>query len=389
MNGTPTMTIPRSVAIGLSLMLLAGCNRESPDTLPAQHAGPTPVREASTGASHPATAVPTEIVTAGPTAGRVTVTALVRQDLHLVAQVVPRVPGRVLEVHAHFGDTVKRGQTLALLDSLDVGDARLALRQARIQLELAQAEYARIAPLVDEEVLPRKELVRAAAERDKAGAAAETARQRLRMLGVDPSVPNDHAGVPSSFALTAPLTGVVLDERAIVGELATSDRPLFSVGDLSRVWIEGNLTDRQIGRVRIGAAAEVTVDAYPGEVFRGKVTYLGGALDPTTRTLVARVEIDNRDLRLKPQMFARMGIVTGETTPQVSVPASAVLLLQGEPSVFVVEGHAFVPRPVEPGETVGDRIVILRGLAIGDRVAVGDVFELKAKLLKSQIGDEH
>ena len=389
MNGMPTMTIPRFVAIGLSLMLSTACNRESPDAAPQTHRGPTSSRDAPTVASHTAPAIPTEIVTAGPTEGRVTVTALVRQDLHLVAQVVPRVPGRVLEVHAHFGDAVKRGQTLALLDSLDVGDARLALRQARIQHELAEAEYARIAPLVDEEVLPRKELVRATAERDKAGAAAESARQRLRMLGVDPSMPKDRGGVPSSFALTAPLTGVVLDERAIVGELATSDRPLFSVGDLSRVWIEGNLTDRQIGLVRLGAAAEVLVDAYPGEVFRGRVTYLGGALDPTTRTLLARVEIENRDLRLKPQMFARMAIATGATTPQLSVPASAVLLIQGEPSVFVVEGDAFVPRPVEPGETVGDRIVIHRGLAVGDRIAVGDVFELKAKLLKSQISDEH
>lgn len=371
------------------LATLAACNREPADATQATKSAPTQSSHPSNSGSEDETQVQTEIVAAGPTEGRVVVTALVRQDLHLVAQVVPRVPGRVLQVLAHFGERVKRGQTLAILDSLDVGDARLALRQARIQSELAETEYARIAPLVEEEVLPRKELVRVAAERDKSRAAAETARQRLRMLGVDSSTSHDESGIPSSFPLTAPLTGVVLDERAIVGELATSEKPLFQVGDLSRVWVEGNLPDRQIGLVRVGAVAEVTVDAYPGEVFRGKVTYLGGALDPTTRTLLARVEIANPDLRLKPQMFARMAILSGESTPQFSVPASAVLLVQGESSVFVADGDGFTPRPVELGDVVGDRIVIRAGLAAGDRVAVTGVFDLKAKLLKSQISDEH
>ena len=139
----------------------------------------------------------------------------------------------------------------------------------------------------------------------------------------------------------------------------------------------------------VDSAAEVTVDAYPDEVIRGRVTYLGGALDPTTRTLLARVEIANPDLRLKPQMFARMAISSGESRPRFTVPISAVLLVQGESSVFVADGDGFTPRPVETGEIVGDRIVIRTGLVAGDRVAVGGVFELKAKLLKSQISDEH
>ena len=161
------------------------------------------------------------------------------------------------------------------------------------------------------------------------------------------------------------------------------------MSDLSNIWVEGNLSDRQIGLVRIGASAEVTVDAYPGEVFRGKVTYLAGTLDPVTRTLLARVEIANRDLRLKPQMFARMAIATGETAPQLTVPAAAVILVQGEPSVFVADSGGFSPRPVEPGDAIGDRVAIRRGLAVGDRIAVSNVFDLKAKLLKSQISDEH
>lgn len=333
--------------------------------------------------------IATEIVSERPTEGRIVVTATVHQDHHLLAQVVPRVPGRVLQVLVHVGDPVRRGQVLGILDSLDVGEARLTLRQARIQSDFAATEYQRVASLVEEEVVPRKELARAEAERDKARAAVGTANERLRMLGVNPDRTPADGNSASSFALIAPLSGVVLEKTAIVGEIAASDKSLFTVSDLSSIWVEGNLSDRELGLVRVGADAEIRVDAYPDDVFRGKVIYLAGTLDPTTRTVLARVEIANRDLRLKPQMFARMAIATGNSTPQLTVPASAVTLVQGEPAVFVADGGGFNPRPVERGEAVGDRVVIRRGLAAGDRIAVSGVFELKAKLLKSQISDEH
>lgn len=387
MNGSSPMRLLIATLPALLLILAtASCDRKPGGSPPAVATAPAEHRERS---DEEATNVATETVTLQPTDGRVSVTATVHQDHHLLAQAMPRVPGRILRVLVHVGDKVKRGETLAILDSLDVGDARLTLRQARTQNDLAEKEYARIKQLVDEEVLAAKELIRATAERDKALAAVEAARERLRMLGLDPDRGWSEADSASSFPLIASLSGIVLEKTAIAGELATPEKPLFTVSDLSNIWVEGNLADRQIGQVRVGAPAEVTVDAYPGEIFRGKVTYLAGTLDPVTRTLLARVEIANRDLRLKPQMFARMSIVTGEQAPRLTVPVSAVVLVQGEPSVFIADGDTFTPRPVERGETIGDQVVITRGLNIGDRIAVGNVFDLKARLLKSQISDEH
>lgn len=370
----------------LLILATASCDRKPSESPTARATVPAEQPDRS---DESKTNVATETVALRPTDGRVSVTATVHQDHHLLAQVMPRVPGRVLRVLVHVGDPVKRGETLAILDSLEVGDARLTLRQTRTQNDLAEKEYARIKQLVDEEVLPAKELIRATAERDKAQAAVETARQRLRMLGLDPDRGGREADSASSFPVIAPLSGIVLEKTAIVGELATPEKSLFTVSDLSNIWVEGNLADRQIGQVRVGAPAEVAVDAYPGETFRGKVTYLAGTLDPVTRTLLARVEIANRDLRLKPQMFARMSIVTGDRAPRLTVPVSAVVLVQGEPSVFVADRDTFTPRPVERGENIGDRVVITRGLNIGDRIAVDNVFDLKARLLKSQISDEH
>ncbi|MFO1319016.1 MAG: efflux RND transporter periplasmic adaptor subunit [Burkholderiales bacterium] len=370
--------------------LFPGCDRPTHSPSRVSTSPQSAAEEKSAEASSDLTPAPkTEVIAPRTVSGRVVVTATVHQDHHLVAQAKPRTLGRILQVLVHVGDPVRRGQSLAILDSVDVGEARLALRQARAQSEFAETEFTRVSQLVDEEVLPRKELVRAAADREKARAGLDAARARFRMLGLDPRQSPSDAQDVSSFVLVSPLSGIVTEKTAVAGELAAPDRALFTVSDLSNIWVEGNLSDQQIRQVRAGAPAEVTVDAYPGDVFQGKVAYLASSLDPVTRTLLARVEVSNRDLRLKPQMFARMQIVTTDSTPRIAVPTASVVLVQGEPSVFVADGRGFTPRPVDTGETIGERIVIRHGLSPGDRIAVSSVFELKSRLLKSQIGDEH
>lgn len=379
------MCNPTRAIVLAAVLVLQGCgDKTSTASTPMAPSAPAPAAPKST--EPPIQVAEVQLQTVGD---RVIVPATVLPDQHRVAKVAPRVSGRVLEVLIHVGEPVKRGQTLATLDSVDVGEARLAFEQANTQRALAEADYARISKLVDEEVLPRKEALRATADRDKAIAAATTAASRLRMLGVNPDAAGRTGTAASSFALSAPLPGIVLDKTAVIGELATPDKPIFVVGDLSVVWVEANLSDREIARVRIGAPADVTLDAYPGEIFRGKLTYLANSVDPVTRTLLARVEVPNVDLRLKPQMFAQVAIASDAKGEHLTVPVSAVVLVQGEPSVFVQKNAEFEHRPVETGATFGDRIEIRRGLSPGERIAVSDVFQLKAKLLKSQISDEH
>jgi cobalt-zinc-cadmium efflux system membrane fusion protein len=137
-----------------------------------------------------------------------------------------------------------------------------------------------------------------------------------------------------------------------------------------------------------GAAASVTVAAYPGESFAGKVTHVADQLSRETRTARARVEVANADGRLKPEMFATVAIRTGSNVEALMVPEEAVVLVAGQSAVFVERDGRFVPQPVELGARAGGRAVVRSGLAAGDRVAVGGAYELKARLLKSQLATE-
>jgi cobalt-zinc-cadmium efflux system membrane fusion protein len=159
------------------------------------------------------------------------------------------------------------------------------------------------------------------------------------------------------------------------------------VADLSTLWIESDLFEKDLGKVKVGAQAAVTVSAYPGEVFKGQLTYISSTMDKETRTVKARVEVPNSDGRLKPEMFATVAIGSGGSTKALIVPEGAVLLLQGQPTVFVAESGGFEPRAVEVGERTQGYAVLKSGVAAGESMVVSGAYALKARLLKSQIGD--
>lgn len=319
---------------------------------------------------------------------QLTVTATIRPNQDRLAHVAPRVPGRVVKVPANLGDAVKAGQTLAVLDSLEVGEAHSAWLQARTAQALAKADFERAEALHGEQIIARKDHLRAHAEYEKAKAALAAAGDRLRMLGVSPAPAADGKAM-SAFPLTTPFAGTVIEKHAILGELAQPDKPLFTVADLSRLWIEANLFEKDLGRVKVGAEAVVTVAAYPDETFAGKLTYIAAVVDKETRTVSARVEVANADGRLKPEMFATAAIRTGGRGKGLLLPEGAVVLMQGQPTVFIEEHGGFEPRTVELGEKLRGHVVVKAGLAAGDKVVTAGTYALKARIMKSQLGEGH
>lgn len=317
-------------------------------------------------------------------ADQLMVTATIQANQDRLAHVEPLVPGRVVKVNANLGDRVIPEQPLALLDSIDLGEARSGYLQAMSEAAVTQANFERAQRLNANNIIPEKDYLRARAEHQKARAALRAAGDKLHMMGV---IPETLTG--SVFPLSAPFAGTIIEKKAVLGELAQPDAALFTVADLSILWIESDLFEKDLGKVKVGAQAAVTVSAYPGEVFAGRLTYISSTMNKETRTVKARVEVPNPDGRLKPEMFANVAInTTGANTKALIVPEEAVLLLQGQPTVFVAHSGGFEPRAVETGERAQGHAVLSAGVVAGESVVVSGAYALKARLLKSQIGAE-
>jgi cobalt-zinc-cadmium efflux system membrane fusion protein len=316
----------------------------------------------------------------------IVVTATIQPDQDRVARVSPRTEARIISAPAKLGDRVKEGQLLATLDSVAVGEAHSALVQAQSELRIAETDLRRAEALAKDEIIPRKDLLRAQSEREKAAAAVRSASDRLRLLGGNASVTRGVSG----FTVVAPFAGMVIEKKATIGELASPSAPMFTIADMSQVWIVADLPEAALSKVQVGAMARVSVPSYPNQTFGGRVSYIGASLNKESRTVAARIVAPNQDGRLKPDMFATATIdVAGDQREIMSLPDAAVVIMQGQPSVFVFEKDAYVQRQVQTGERAGGRTEITAGLRPGEQVVTAGAYELKARKQKSQLGEGH
>jgi len=318
-------------------------------------------------------------------AGTLAAFGTVGPDRNRFARVTAPVAGRLTKIAVDLGAEVRAGDMLAALESPELAEARTAFNQNQTELELARKTLDRAQKLSVDASIAQKDVLRAQADYERARAALAAAEAKLTMLGVGATTP---AGTsPAFLAVTAPLAGTVVERTAVLGEYAQAYQALFTVADLSTVWVETNLYERDLAHVAVGASATITVSAYPDRRFDGKVTYIGNILDKDTRTAVARIEVANADGRLKPGLFATVEIATSGKRKALRVPEVALVLLQGQMTAFVAIGDGFEPRPVETGERGGGRVIVRSGLEAGDQVVVSGAYALKAHLLKSQIGE--
>lgn len=314
------------------------------------------------------------------------VTGTIAYDPNRVSHIGPRTDGRITSLRANIGERVGAGQVLATLESAQVGQIRAEEHEASSLVRIAAENHAREQRLEQQGISSRKELLDAEADLRRAQASLQSARERLRAMGAGP-------GTGGSFVMTAPFAGVVVARDASLGEMATPADQLFTVANLSRVWIELDVFERDLGRVSVGQPVQVTVAAYPGQTFPGRIVYIGDVLDPQKRTVPARVEIPNETGALKPGMFANARVDVGAAgggPAVVVVPQDAVQELEGRKVVFVpgAERGEFRAVAVEVGETLdGNRVVISSGLEPGSTIVVAGAFTLRSELAKGEIGE--
>jgi cobalt-zinc-cadmium efflux system membrane fusion protein len=374
--------------IGVALVAAAACGseREHGDHHDGEESGPAAgdrmVRLSAAGVDR--SGIEVGKVTAEPLVGAVEVPAEVQLNPDRLAHVTTLVEGQVGAVHAKLGDRVDKGDVLATLTSVALGEARAEQARAASAVEQARAEYERQKQLRAEGIGAERKFLEAKGELDRAQSQLRAARSRLRVYGG-----GGRGG--ASVAIRSPLAGVVIERHATPGEVVDGDRPLFVVADVGRVWVVGRVYEQDVAAATVGAPATVTLQAYPGRSWSGEVGYVAAVLDERTRTLPIRVELDNPTGELRPGLFGRIALVAPDRGSVPTVPESAVVTIDDHDTVFVPAGETGLYRavPVGVGARARGLVELRSGLEIGDPIVTRGVFILKSELLRGQLGEHH
>jgi len=281
--------------------------------------------------------------------------------------------GPVREILVTPGDSVRVGQPLLNINSPDYSQARSGYLKARDALQLADKSYKRAADLFEHKAIAERDVQQAESERAQAQADVDSSADVLRALGVTDPEAMAKPGTTLQVPLLAPVAGEIVERLVGPGQLLQAGMTqCFTISDTSTVWVLVNVYQKDLGSVHVGDTAEITTDAYP-ETFRGRISYIAPALDPTTRTLQERIVTENPNHRLKKDMYVTATVRAGAIENALLVPDAAVLRdTENQTFVYVqTTGNQFARRLVTAGNSSGGRTQITSGLKAGERV-VGD-----------------
>jgi cobalt-zinc-cadmium efflux system membrane fusion protein len=292
------------------------------------------------------------------------------------ARVSSPVAGRVVAIRAQAGDTVKQGDALLSLDSPELAQAAADLEKARADEARKQLAFERAKKLHEGEVLPRKDLE--SAEADLAQSRAEMQRARLRLRNLVPGSNPDE-----KFALRAPVGGVVAERKVNPGQEVRPDLPdpLYIITDPKRLWVVIDLPERNLGKVAAGHPVSVEVDAFPDERFAAKIVKIGEVVDPATRRIQVRCDLANPERKLKPEMYARVTLLSDANQVAVRVLNNSIVT-EGVYSFVFVEKTAGVYEKRRIDLRLQDRnySYLNSGISVGERVVTSGALLLSSEL---------
>jgi HlyD family secretion protein len=290
--------------------------------------------------------------------------------------VAPRAAGRLQEVYVRLGDRVARGQRIAKIEDFELQEqikqaeaaqevASATIRQREADLALALTNVERSRSLFERQLLPKQTLddnearyQSAQAQLDLARAQAVQSKARLDELKIN----------QANTTITAPTSGFISRRLVDPGASVGQNAPVVELVDISRVRLVANVVERDLKQLQAGDSTRVQVDAYPGETFTGRIARVSPVLDPATRTAPIEVEIPNPDARLKPGMYARVGITMATNKEALVIPSDAMADLGGRRGVFQVQNGSAIFRTVQVGTEQGNLVEILGGLTEGEQI---------------------
>jgi RND family efflux transporter MFP subunit len=326
---------------------------------------------------------------AGEAAGQIT-TGTVQANSYKETPVVSIVGGIVRSVSGELGQNVKRGQKVAVVFSNELADTQSRYLAALAALDEHHRHHLRTIKLVEIGAASRQELETATTEYREAETNLANLRQKLLLFGLSPQLINalnSISQISSEVIVTAPSSGILTSRSVNPGEVIAANKELMRITDLSSIWVVGQVYEKDLATVRVGSGANVTSDAYPGRVFRGRVSYVDPKIEPATRTAQVRIELANPGQMFKIGMYVNIAFgalgVAEKTLPVI--PKAAVQTIGSQQFVFVAgeKANEFALRPVRLGPETNGFYPVLEGVTVGDRLVTEGSFMLRAEWLKT------
>ena len=303
----------------------------------------------------------------------------VEADERTLVRVGANVTGRIVEVNATLGDKVHSGTVLAKISSPELTKAQLAFLRANSQTTLAERAAERAHQLLMADVIGGAELQRRESELQVFRAELSAATDQLRLLGVSSKALSNLAKrgrILPSVEITVPTKGIVIERRVAVGQVVKPSDQLFTIADLSSVWVVGDVPEQSARRVKVNQHVEIYIPALGDVRLIGRIVFVADTVDPETRTVMVRTLVENKNRNLKPAMLARM-YITGVQQKQLVIPEGAVVREDNRDHVFIAQGEDnFLLVPVELGEAVDHVRPVLKGLTEDRKIVLDGAFHL-------------
>lgn len=310
----------------------------------------------------------------------VNVPGRITADADRMAQIVPKVSGIVVEARKNLGDTVEKGEVMALIESREMAEAAAEYQAAQRSAELARTTHNREKTLWEKKVTAEQEYLTAKNLWQEAQIRLDLAKQRMQTLGGT----NDKAS--RYHELKSPLDGLVVERELILGEFVDTSHKAFTVADLSVLWVETAIAPDDLSKVKEGQGAIVNGNGKQGE---GTLIFVSPVINPDTRSAKAIIELQNTDGKWRSGDYANASIVTDTQSAGMIIPQGAVQTIEGKPVVFVKTAEGFEKREITAGKKDGQNIEVASGLQAGEQVAIGNTFVLKAEAGKSEAEHSH
>jgi cobalt-zinc-cadmium efflux system membrane fusion protein len=327
-----------------------------------------------------------EILTAGPATIQSTLNLIgeIKLNADRAVTVVPRLAGIVEAVKVSAGDTVKKGQVLAVIDSQSLADQRSELMAAQKRLDLARTTHEREKMLWEERISAEQDYLAARQAMQAAQIDVDSAKQKLQAIGIV----GNAGGNLTRYEIRAPIDGVIAEKQIAVGQVTREDTPVFVVADLATVWAEMTVYAKDLGTVRPGQQVTVEATAFDATA-SGTVSYLSPLVGNTSRTATARVVLPNPEGLWRPGLAVTGELVSEEVEVPIAVSTEGLQSLRDWQVVFARYGQQFEARPLKLGRGDDRYVEVLEGLLPGERYAAHNSFLIKAELGKAGASHDH